>query len=47
MSEEERERERRRSRSGLSFIKTDELLTSDHHIDIHSEFFVDAKIVGQ
>ena len=26
---------------------TDELLTSDHHIDIHSEFFVDAKILGQ
>ncbi|MDW7692292.1 hypothetical protein R9C00_13870 [Flammeovirgaceae bacterium SG7u.111] len=26
---------------------TDELITSDHHIDIHSEFFVDAKILGQ
>ncbi len=26
---------------------TDELLTSDHTIDIHSEFFVDAKILGQ
>ena len=26
--------------------ETDELLTSDHHIDIHSVFFVDAKILG-
>jgi hypothetical protein len=26
---------------------TDELLTADHQIDIHSEFFVDAKILGQ
>jgi hypothetical protein len=26
---------------------TDELLTSDHHIDIKSVFFVDAKILGQ
>lgn len=26
---------------------TDEVLASDHHIDIHSEFFVDAKILGQ
>ncbi|QCX40107.1 hypothetical protein FF125_17250 [Aureibaculum algae] len=25
---------------------TDEVLTSDHQIDIHSEFFVDAKILG-
>ena len=25
---------------------TDEVITSDHHIDIHSEFFVDAKILG-
>lgn len=27
--------------------ETDEVLTSDHHIDIHSIFFVDAKILGQ
>lgn len=26
---------------------TDELITSDHHIDIHSVFWVDAKILGQ
>ncbi|WP_258103433.1 hypothetical protein [Marinoscillum sp. MHG1-6] len=26
---------------------TDELITSDHHIDVHSIFFVDAKILGQ
>jgi hypothetical protein len=26
---------------------TDELITSDHEIDIHSVFFVDAKILGQ
>jgi hypothetical protein len=26
---------------------TDELITSDQHIDIHSVFFVDAKILGQ
>ena len=26
---------------------TDEFLTSDHHINIHSVFFVDAKILGQ
>lgn len=26
---------------------TDELITSDHHINIHSVFFVDAKILGQ
>lgn len=26
---------------------TDELITTDHHIDIHSVFFVDAKILGQ
>ena len=25
---------------------TDELITSDHHIDVRSEFFVDAKILG-
>ena len=25
---------------------TDEIITSDHHIDMHSEFFVDAKILG-
>ncbi|MDY7394434.1 hypothetical protein UMM65_04215 [Aureibaculum sp. 2210JD6-5] len=25
---------------------TDEVITTDHHIDIHSEFFVDAKILG-
>jgi len=25
---------------------TDELITSDHHVDIHSVFFVDAKILG-
>ncbi len=25
---------------------TDELITSDHHINIHSVFFVDAKILG-
>ncbi len=28
-------------------IVTDEVLTSDHHIDVHSLFFVDAKISGQ
>src|SRR5690554_6815585 len=28
-------------------IKTDELVTSEHHIDIHSVFFVDAKIFGK
>jgi hypothetical protein len=27
--------------------ETDELLDSDHHIDVHSVFFVDAKILGQ
>ena len=27
--------------------ETDELLASDYHIDIHSVFFVDAKILGQ
>lgn len=27
--------------------ETDELLASDHHIDVHSVFFVDAKIFGQ
>jgi hypothetical protein len=26
--------------------ETDELLASDHHIDVHSVFFVDAKILG-
>jgi hypothetical protein len=26
---------------------TDELLSSDHHIDVHSVFFVDAKIIDQ
>lgn len=26
---------------------TDELLASDHQIDVHSTFFVDAKILGQ
>jgi hypothetical protein len=26
---------------------TDELITTDHHIDIHSVFFVDAKVLGQ
>lgn len=26
---------------------TDEILTSDHHIDIQSSFFVDAKVLGQ
>jgi hypothetical protein len=26
---------------------TDEVLTSDHHLDIHSSFFVDAKVLGQ
>ena len=26
---------------------TDELITTEHHIDIHSVFFVDAKILGQ
>lgn len=26
---------------------TDEVLTSDQHIDVHSVFFVDAKILGQ
>lgn len=26
---------------------TDEILTSDHHLEIHSVFFVDAKILGQ
>jgi hypothetical protein len=26
--------------------ETDELLASDHHIDVHSAFFVDAKILG-
>ncbi len=26
---------------------TDELLTSDYHINVHSVFFVDAKILGQ
>ena len=25
---------------------TDEVIAADHHIDIHSEFFVDAKILG-
>ena len=25
---------------------TDEIITSDHHIDIHSVFFVDARILG-
>ncbi len=25
----------------------DEILSSDHHIDVHSVFFVDAKILGQ
>jgi hypothetical protein len=25
---------------------TDEIITSDHHIDLHSVFFVDAKILG-
>jgi len=26
---------------------TDEAINSDHHIDIHTKFFVDAKILGQ
>ena len=26
---------------------TDEIITSDHQLDVHSEFFVDAKILGQ
>jgi hypothetical protein len=26
---------------------TDELITTEHHIDIHSVFFVDARILGQ
>lgn len=26
---------------------TDEALSSDHHIDVHSVFFVDAKVLGQ
>lgn len=26
---------------------TDELITSNHELDVHSEFFVDAKILGQ
>ena len=26
---------------------TNEILTSDHHIDVHSVFFVDAKVLGQ
>jgi hypothetical protein len=26
---------------------TDEVLTSDHQIDVHAEFYVDAKILGQ
>ena len=26
---------------------TDEFITSDHHIDVHSVFFVDAKVLGQ
>ncbi len=29
------------------YTVTDEVLTSDHHIDVHSVFFVDAKILGQ
>lgn len=28
-------------------VVTDELLASDHEIDIHSVFFVDAKLLGQ
>lgn len=27
--------------------ETDEIITSDHHIDVHSLFFVDAKVFGQ
>jgi len=26
---------------------TDEIITSDHQIDIHAVFFVDAEVLGQ